>query len=544
MTNWVDGVAASGTFTRNASILSTLPRGNSAVPIGWTVVPTDMFRLTSSGQGDITITIPAGVTSSNATSLSYSKDNENWTTTTVDSTDQTITIPVNSDDTVYLKGVANQWCVSGTVYTNIQSDVDITASGNIMSILYGDNVANGYQGMFNGCTGLVIAPNLPATTLANACYSQMFMGCSSLTTGPQTLPGTNAASECYSAMFKDCVAMTTPPQKISATEFGGYSCRNMFSGCSAMTYSPEIGVGNSSLDGSSIFLTMFQNCSNLSKITFLPKISGFTYGPFNNWVDGVAATGKFYLNEDYTGTYAYGNNAIPANWTAIPPAPGTVLDYFKITALGNGDVTIHVPSYLTSTYLQYISWSKDCTTWNKTAITNQAQDIVISVEENDVVYIIGKGNQWAVNSSDLRNSYIQSTCDINISGNIMSLIYAHDFQNQTTLPAKYTFFRLFKDNTHIIDASNLTLPATNLTQYCYSEMFRGCTGLTEAPAELPATTLADYCYMHMFNGCTSISDSPVIKATTNTATSCCSYMFNGCTGLATITAHFLSYGSK
>lgn len=40
------------------------------------------------------------------------------------------------------------------------------------------------------------------------------------------------------------------------------------------------------------------------------------------------------------------------------------------------------------------------------------------------------------------------------------------------------------------------IPAVN----CYSNMFYGCTNLTQAP-ELPATTLAVYCYSNMFSGC-------------------------------------------
>ena len=33
--------------------------------------------------------------------------------------------------------------------------------------------------------------------------------------------------------------------------------------------------------------------------------------------------------------------------------------------------------------------------------------------------------------------------------------------------------------------------------YCYANMFRGCSSLTQAP-ELPATTLAERCYHGMF----------------------------------------------
>ena len=39
-------------------------------------------------------------------------------------------------------------------------------------------------------------------------------------------------------------------------------------------------------------------------------------------------------------------------------------------------------------------------------------------------------------------------------------------------------------------------------------MFSNCTSLTTAPA-LPATTLANWCYMNMFQGCTSLSSVEV-----------------------------------
>ena len=35
------------------------------------------------------------------------------------------------------------------------------------------------------------------------------------------------------------------------------------------------------------------------------------------------------------------------------------------------------------------------------------------------------------------------------------------------------------------------------------QMFEDCTGLTEVP-DLPATNLAEYCYSEMFRGCTSL----------------------------------------
>jgi hypothetical protein len=36
LTNWVSGVASSGTFVKNSN-MTTLPRGNNGIPSGWTV---------------------------------------------------------------------------------------------------------------------------------------------------------------------------------------------------------------------------------------------------------------------------------------------------------------------------------------------------------------------------------------------------------------------------------------------------------------------------------------------------------------------------
>lgn len=97
---------------------------------------------------------------------------------------------------------------------------------------------------------------------------------------------------------------------------------------------------------------------------------------------------------------------------------------------------------------------------------------------------------------------------------------------------EYAFCNLFKDNTSIISIEKNFLPATTLANYCYRNMFYGCTGLTHAP-ELPATTLATGCYEYMFYGCTSLTQAPKLPATT-LANYCYDSMFLGCTNLSYI----------
>ena len=70
--------------------------------------------------------------------------------------------------------------------------------------------------MFNGCTSLTVAPELPATTLQPNCYSSMFNGCTSLTT-VSILPATTLAEYCYAYMFQGCTSL-----KLSTTLTGIY----------------------------------------------------------------------------------------------------------------------------------------------------------------------------------------------------------------------------------------------------------------------------------------------------------------------------------
>ena len=109
--------------------------------------------------------------------------------------------------------------------------------------------------------------------------------------------------------------------------------------------------------------------------------------------------------------------------------------------------------------------------------------------------------------------FIEGSDDFIIYGNIMSLLYGDNFENQTTLTAPRTFKHLFNSQyrTHnLISAENLILPATTLTNECYNAMFQFCSKLTTAP-ELPATTLptisgyTEGCYGFMFLDCTNLN---------------------------------------
>ena len=113
----------------------------------------------------------------------------------------------------------------------------------------------------------------------------------------------------------------------------------------------------------------------------------------------------------------------------------------------------------------------------------------------------------------------------------MSLVYGDNFINNNTIESSYTFLKLFNGNTKLVNAKDLILPATALTDHCYTSMFGSCDALTTAP-QLPATTLAKYCYTGMFYSCDALTTAPELPATT-LAEGCYYGMFESCYALTT-----------
>ncbi len=141
--------------------------------------------------------------------------------------------------------------------------------------------------------------------------------------------------------------------------------------------------------------------------------------------------------------------------------------------------------------------------------------------------IMWKADGWtASNSNYISFSKGSGTSEgIIVSGNIMSLLYGDNFVGQTAISNNYQFYYLFNGYATVSDASNLILPATTLTQYCYSGMFRNCTSLTTAP-KLPAEALVGGCYSSMFYGCSSLHYIKCL-ATNISASGCLSNWVNG-----------------
>ena len=214
----------------------------------------------------------------------------------------------------------------------------------------------------------------------------------------------------------------------------------------------------------------------------------------------------------------------------VPPSPDPTVPFY-IEDISGSTNTVQIKKNTKRAPTITIEKSTDGTTWESMGSTSTTA-ITVTIPTNGKLYLRCSATQWG-GSSSMYNT-INTTGNSNVGGNIMSLLYGSNFTgNETTFPSSldynYNFYRLFFGNTYLVDASNLLLPATTLTKYCYGGMFGNCSALTNAP-ELPATTLYSWCYYQMSHNCTSLTTTPTLPATTLIG-GCYKQMFNGCTNL-------------
>ena len=588
--NWVKNVASTGTFVKNSSMTSWTT-GANGIPTDWTVQNDGgtknylKFKIKTNGN--------IAWNGSNSSVIEYSKDSGvTWTSITASTA---TTIPVVAGDVVLFKGVNDTY--SGDTFNG--TTCWFSVEGNIMSLIYGNDfedktvLVSGYtfnqlfrecstllytenlelpattltdscyEKMFSGCTSLVTAPSiLPATTLADSCYYGMFLNCRSLVTAPE-LPATVLVNKCYRAMFARCNSLLKAPSILPAKTLSDYCYYYMFYGCTSLTTAPELPATTlanncysymfwecTSLTTAPVlpaatltdycYYEMFRGCTSLNHIECLATDISASACTFN-WVMNVASTGTFVKNAFMT-SWTTGANGIPSGWTVQDN-----IDYLKFKVTGNGNIKWNISGSTSGKVIQY---SKNGSSW--TSITASTAT-TISVNSGDTVLF--KGN----NDSYQGSTFSGTTCQFNVEGNVMSLIYGDNFKNKRTFPSNSSnnFYGLFKNCTTLISAKNIILPATTLTEGGYRDMFMGCSSLNEAPVlpattlaknsynamfqdctslltapELPATTLGPYCYCNMFNACGSLINGPSILPATTLTEWCYSYMLNNCPNLS------------
>ena len=210
-----DKISISGIYVANWTG-GTITGGNTEE------CPTPYVTFTAKGEQKFMMTTKGGYTFSN---LEYSVNNGKWTTVEAGTE-----VPFGGDKgDLRLRGTnpngtAKNWHETSTI-TFTDSNVKVACTGDIRTLLdwriYNIVETNNarFCSLFNGCSVLTSAPELPATKLVDNCYNRMFEGCTSLTSAPK-LSAIELASGCYFRMFYGCenllsVTMLAPSDQIS-----------------------------------------------------------------------------------------------------------------------------------------------------------------------------------------------------------------------------------------------------------------------------------------------------------------------------------------
>jgi hypothetical protein len=257
--------------------------------------------------------------------ISVSTDNgQTWTEFTASYDDgtpeyvPTTIATLNAGEKVLVKGENSAYATSVAIYNYFSTNGQFEVKGNIMSLISGDSFANAdelttirtFCSLFRGCTYLISAGNLvlPAITLSEYCYRNMFLECTSLITPPKLL-ATKLEYQCCQSMFDGCTSLTTAPE-LPATKLEMNCYNSMFYGCTSLTVAPELPATTLA---SNCYGYMFQGCTSLNYIKCLAtdiSASNCT----TNWVIGVASSGTF-VKAASMSSWTTGINGIPEGWT-------------------------------------------------------------------------------------------------------------------------------------------------------------------------------------------------------------------------------------
>lgn len=193
-------------------------------------------------------------------------------------------------------------------FKNCTSIID--ASGLILPSASTSYGSGSYILMFDGCTSLLKAPELPATSLSEQCYAGMFHGCTSLLEAPE-LPATTLSERCYGEMFAGCSSLIKAPE-LPATTLADKCYESMFYNCTSLTTSPILPAETLN---TLCYSQMFYNCTSLNNVTCLATDISANYCT-KYWLYGVSQTGTF-TKAASMNDWATGDDGIPSGWTVI-----------------------------------------------------------------------------------------------------------------------------------------------------------------------------------------------------------------------------------
>ena len=430
--HWLYNVSSTGTFYTNAD--ANWPSGASGIPEGWTRVnestPTvdDLtkpltFRATQDGS-----TVKLSKNGAPSGTFQTSTDGGNtWEDYTIDTA-----IALNTGDEVSFRAKSDRTSAQDSnKYFQFMMEGKIEAWHNVMSMIrtsdfatYESVVEYGFSRLFEGCTSLVKAPVLPATTLAPSCYRDMFNGCTSLTKAPE-LPATTLTSVCYSNMFYGCTSLVNAPV-LPATTLSFNCYDGMFNGCTSLVNAPVLPATTLV---NYCYSNMFYGCTSLVNAPVLPATT-LTTSCYSNMFEGCTSL------------------------VNAPKLPATTLNATCYENMFYGCTSLTKAPELPATTLN--AGCYECMFYGCTSL-KEAPELPATTLSYRCYYRMFDGCTSLTKAPKLPATTLDENC----------------------------YYGMFLCCTSLANAP--ALPATTLAVGCYQHMFGGCSWLNEVHCNMPSS---------------------------------------------------------
>lgn len=303
--------------------------------------------------------------------------------------------------------------------TNIS---EISASGNIMSLIDGENFENlttvpenAFIKFFQASTTAsqnkltnIEHLRMPATKVSSRCYASMFANNEQLVNVPSDLlPATTLADSCYFQMFYKCTKITDAPT-LPAKTLNKYCYFSMFDGCSKLG-SVEVG---------------FSKWPTISWMSEQPS----DYYATKNWLQYVCSTGILTAPEGLPDEVD-GSSKKPSGWELKKLAKLTLSP--ESATLCIGETFTLTPILDAQLEGKTITWSSD-------------DDNIVTVSNEGIVTARDLGT--ATITAAIEEMSLSATCEITV-------------QN---IPASVTDLSVTPDEDGAIKANiSFTIPSTN-----------------------------------------------------------------------------------
>ena len=505
----------------------------------------EYFYIQNVDSDNNTITLHSGFDPNNRWSgqdMQYSLDRENWENVSFDENNN-LSVELTEDGKVYFRSTSG-FSGSEDNYYSFNGTGPFSANGCIYSLInyqrHPDNwdrpnklPGRCFVQMFLNSTNLVDASNLSFngiySTEFKSCGS-MFEGCENLITPPDMSQLINIDEAGLSSMFKNCYNLQTPPDFSSLVIIAQSGMDGTFYSASSLSVTPNLShvvyVGENGLRRFLWYASNITESPDISNVTtagyyafnewcartmvttlIAPNLTEWNTTTMENWAqDYLPAEGTVIARESLE-IPTDSTSGIPTGWTrenAQPKRGSDTNDYFYIRNLTNENATFSIVwvgerDWWTE-YEFYYSFDKE--DW---ALYQTTSNETITIPANATMYMrgvnLGRLGRWYDGNSN--SFYVNKNHAV--GGDLLSLYNYGNMKYITTSGEPFLFQDQFKDDTYLIDASELHF--TNLKRVVggdtFKRMFANCVNLVGVPDFSSIEELSAECYQ-MFAGCVSI----------------------------------------